>query len=156
MTPRAPEIPPDLSIAFVLLRLTRGLKQEQVAKAAGITSSALSEYERGKKAPELRSVRRVVHALGYRLSAIERIEDLLRDLELESVVETSGEDGQTLVPVPRFAVKDGPARGRRVAALVGQAATGFCLLLFDLLGNLGQRGQGPERRHHRGMERFDG
>ncbi len=74
MTLQVPEVPPDLAISFVLLRLTRGLNQEQVAKAAGITSSALSEYERGRKSPELKSVRRIVEALGYRLLALERIE----------------------------------------------------------------------------------
>jgi transcriptional regulator with XRE-family HTH domain len=142
MTLQVPEVPPDLAISFVVLRLTRGLNQEQVAKAAGITSSALSEYERGRKSPELKSVRRIVEALGYRLSALERIEDLLRDLELESLFEAAPDEegGYTLVPAPRRGGSsrlDGRTRGRKIAALVGQAATGFCLLLFDLLGSGG-------------------
>ncbi len=36
--------------------------------------------------------------------------------------------------------RDGRTRGRKIAALVGQAATGFCLLLFDLLGSGGATG----------------
>ena len=142
MTPRAPEVPPDLAIAFVVLRLTRGWNQEQVARAAEITNSALSEYERGRKTPELKSVRRIVEALGYRLSALERIEDLLRELELESQLEAvpDEESGHTLVPTPRRSGSprlDERIRGRKIAALVGQAAAGFCLLLFDLLGSGG-------------------
>jgi len=53
MTDKAP--PPDFALALTLLRLSRGWNQDQVATTAGVTNSALSEYERGKKMPELRS-----------------------------------------------------------------------------------------------------
>jgi transcriptional regulator with XRE-family HTH domain len=137
--------PGDFSLALSILRISRGWSQDQVARAAGITNSALSEYERGKKTPELKSVRKIVTALGYELSAIERTEDFLRELRAESHMEARQEEDGTysLVPVPPAA---GPAsavpeaaagplrvRARRVAAQVGQAATGFSLLLFDLL-----------------------
>jgi transcriptional regulator with XRE-family HTH domain len=153
----------DFSIALSILRISRGWSQDQVAKASGITNSALSEYERGKKVPELKSVKKIVKALGYELSAIERTEDFLRELRAESHMEARREpDGSySLVPISSpggsaslarrpaaglregveasgdfdLAAASGPlrSRARRVAAQVGQAATGFSLLLFDIL-----------------------
>lgn len=133
----------DFSLALSILRISRGWSQDQLAKAAGLTNSALSEYERGRKMPELRSLRKIVTALGYRLSAIERTEDFLRELKAESLCEApeGGEEGALAIfPPPLLERIDPPAgatplrvRARRVAAQVGLAATGFCLLLFEIL-----------------------
>jgi len=115
--------PGDFSLALTILRLSRGWSQDRVAKATGITNSALSEYERGKKVPELKSLQKIVAALGYRLSAIERAEDFLRELRAEGLL------------APAEATPPSPlrARARRVAAQMGQAATGFSLLLFEVI-----------------------
>jgi transcriptional regulator with XRE-family HTH domain len=144
-----PPEPGDFSVALSILRISRGWSQDQVAREAGITNSALSEYERGKKTPELKSVRKIVTALGYPLSAIERTEEFLETLRAESLLEARPEPdgGVSLVPLSRTPPPAGAApvllpprpspalrsRARRVAAQVGQAATGFSLLLFDLL-----------------------
>jgi transcriptional regulator with XRE-family HTH domain len=148
---RMAQEPADFSLTLAILRLSRGWSQDQVARATGLTNSAISEYERGKKVPELRNVRKIVAALGYRLSAIERTEDFLADLRAEGVLEArETEDGDlSLAPVallpalgPLAAAgaeleEAAPAplrlRARRVAAQVGQAATGFVLLLFEVL-----------------------
>jgi transcriptional regulator with XRE-family HTH domain len=53
----------DLSTALVLLRRFRGESQERVAAAAGIHASSLSEYEKGKKEPSDRNLRRILAAL---------------------------------------------------------------------------------------------
>src|SRR5436305_3758674 len=107
-----PSEPGDFSVALSILRISRGWSQDQVAKASGITNSALSEYERGKKMPELKSVRKIVTALGYELSAIERTEDFLRELKAESHMEARLEpDGSySLVPISPALPAD-PAAG---------------------------------------------
>src|SRR6185369_15382059 len=46
-----PSEPGDFSVALSILRISRGWSQDQAARAAGVTNSALSEYERGKKMP---------------------------------------------------------------------------------------------------------
>lgn len=125
----------DLSRTLTILRISRGWSQDQVAKAAGLTNSALSEYERGRKTPELKNVRKIVAALGYRLSAIDRCEDFLEELRAESVLAAAGEadagapedgDGaETSRPLLR--------RARQVAAQLGQALTTTSLFLFELL-----------------------
>jgi transcriptional regulator with XRE-family HTH domain len=139
----------DFSLALSILRISRGWSQDQLAKAAGLTNSALSEYERGRKMPELRSLRKIVTALGYRLSAIERTEDFLRELKAESLFEAPqgegpegpvGDAALAMVPPlllerldPQAGATPLRVRARRVAAQVGLAATGFCLLLFEIL-----------------------
>jgi len=133
--------PGEFSLALAILRISRGWSQDQLARAAGVTNSALSEYERGKKIPELKSVRKLLKALGYPFSALERTEDFLRELQAEGLLEAREmpEGGHALVPVraplaapatPGLSLR---ARARRTAALMGQAATSFSLLLFDLL-----------------------
>lgn len=137
---RMPRETADLSLTLAILRLSRGWSQDQVARAAGLTNSAISEYERGRKVPELKNVRKIVAALGYRLSAIERTEDFLADLRAEGLVEAredaEGELALAPVPTAELAEAEPPPlrqRARRVAAQVGQAATGFVLLLFEVL-----------------------
>ena len=133
--------PGEFSLALAILRISRGWSQDQLARAAGVTNSALSEYERGKKIPELRSVRKLLDALAYPLSAVERTEDFLRELQTEGLLEAreTPEGGHALVPVraPLEATATPSAslrsRARRTAALMGQATTSFGLLLFDLL-----------------------
>jgi len=134
--PPEPESPPDFALALSILRQSRGWKQDRLAAIAGVTNSALSEYERGKKTPELRSLQKLLAALGYPLAAIDRVEAFLRELrELGSLEARAREDGElALVPAaPAPAPTSTSTRVRRVAALVGQAAAAFTLLLFDLL-----------------------
>jgi transcriptional regulator with XRE-family HTH domain len=61
------------------LRLKAGWTQEQLAEAAGITTTYTSDLERGTKVPSLTIVLRISRAL--RIS----IADLLRDFTVEAV-----------------------------------------------------------------------
>ena len=130
----------DLALSLTLLRLSRGWNQETLAKATGLPNSALSEYERGKKTPELKTLFKIVAALGYSLSALERSAGFLAELRADSLLEAQlVEPGGTCALVPVGSVSSPTvepllrARSRRVAAQLGQAATSVSLLLFDLL-----------------------
>jgi transcriptional regulator with XRE-family HTH domain len=61
------------------LRLDAGWTQEQLAEAAGITTTYTSDLERGTKVPSLTIVLRISRAL--RISTA----DLLRDFSIEAV-----------------------------------------------------------------------
>jgi len=61
------------------LRLEAGWTQEQLAEAAGITTTYTSDLERGTKVPSLTIVLRISRA--FRVS----VADLLRDFTPESV-----------------------------------------------------------------------
>ena len=61
------------------LRLAAGWTQEQLAEAAGITTTYTSDLERGTKVPSLTVALKISRAL--RVS----VADLLRDFTIESV-----------------------------------------------------------------------
>jgi transcriptional regulator with XRE-family HTH domain len=61
----------DLGLVITILREIRGWNQNELARAAGIRESSISDYEGGKVTPELKNLRRLLAALGYSLTAID-------------------------------------------------------------------------------------
>ena len=77
---------PDVSVEAEIfgkrlrqLRLDAGWTQEQLAEAAGITTTYTSDLERGTKVPSLTIVLRISRA--FRMS----VADLLRDFSVDAV-----------------------------------------------------------------------
>ena len=66
--------PSELGSALRSARKTRGLRQEDVALAAGVGVRFVSELERGKSTARLAEVLRVVEALGGRLTLEDPLE----------------------------------------------------------------------------------
>ncbi len=62
-----------------VLRLARGLTQERLAEAAGITPTYTSDLERGTKVPSLTIILRLTRALEIDVS------ELLRDFTRETI-----------------------------------------------------------------------
>lgn len=130
----------DLPLLLALLRVAIGWKQGKVARASGITNSAISEYERGKKTPDLKSLQKIVFGMGFRLSALDRAEDFLRDLRAEKLAaegtayaEGGGRPSDIAEAGALQALPSAKARARRVSAQVGQAAESFSLALLEAL-----------------------
>jgi transcriptional regulator with XRE-family HTH domain len=63
----------DVSVALTVLRVVRGWNQDDLAKASGVRNSAVSDYERGRKVPGLKTLIRLIAAMGYPLSAIDHV-----------------------------------------------------------------------------------
>jgi tetratricopeptide (TPR) repeat protein/DNA-binding XRE family transcriptional regulator len=61
----------DLGLVITILREIRGWNQQELAHAAGLRESSISDYEGGKVTPELKNLRRVLAALGYSLTAVD-------------------------------------------------------------------------------------
>jgi transcriptional regulator with XRE-family HTH domain len=61
----------DLALTLAVLRVIRGWTQEELAEASGVRPSAISDYERGRKTPELRSLRRLLAAMEMPLAAVD-------------------------------------------------------------------------------------
>jgi len=59
------------------LRTARGLTQEQLAEAAGITSTYTSDLERGEKVPSLSILLRLARA--FDITVAELLEDFTRE-----------------------------------------------------------------------------
>jgi transcriptional regulator with XRE-family HTH domain len=70
----------DLATSLRVLRIVRGWQGRQLAKAARVPASSLSEYETGKKAPSFKTLRRVILAMGYSMNALEDASELIEKL----------------------------------------------------------------------------
>lgn len=71
----------ELGLAIFLMRVVRGWSQTEMAKAAGVTSSMLSELERGRRNPAKKTLERLSKASGVPLSAIYAILPAIRSLQ---------------------------------------------------------------------------
>src|SRR3954470_587393 len=68
----------ELGMALNILRIIRGMTQDELAEASGVRSASISNYERGVNVPELQTLRRLLSALRFPLSAIDSTEDFVR------------------------------------------------------------------------------
>jgi transcriptional regulator with XRE-family HTH domain len=60
-----------LAVTLSILRNIRRMSQSELAEAAGVTNSAVSDYERGKVDPQSLTLRKLFRGLDLPLSALE-------------------------------------------------------------------------------------
>jgi transcriptional regulator with XRE-family HTH domain len=104
----------DLGRAITLLRVVRGWDQGALAKAARISPSAISEYERGRKIPELATLERILRAMEYPLSAIDHTRNYVVTLMAGTFF--------VAPPVPSSIERPPPESSGAVAWEISQAA----------------------------------
>jgi transcriptional regulator with XRE-family HTH domain len=73
-----PAEPLDLCRAIAVLRAAKGLSQKDLAQAAGMAPSTISDYERGWKVPSRNAQIRIFEALGQSVDLLEELVDLVR------------------------------------------------------------------------------
>ena len=61
----------DLAISLTILRIVRRWSQSELAAAAGVSNSAISDYERAKVDPQTQTLRKLLGALGVSHSALD-------------------------------------------------------------------------------------
>ncbi|HVT61213.1 MAG TPA: helix-turn-helix transcriptional regulator [Thermoanaerobaculia bacterium] len=61
----------DLATIIAVLRVARGWNQSQLVRASGVRHNSISDYERGKKVPEHKTLSRLLAAMGWPSSAID-------------------------------------------------------------------------------------
>jgi transcriptional regulator with XRE-family HTH domain/tetratricopeptide (TPR) repeat protein len=71
----------SLAHTLTVLRTACGFTQQELARAARVHPSSLSEYEGGLRVPKLPTLLRLVEALGVTLSALDLTRSFLEDLE---------------------------------------------------------------------------
>lgn len=129
--PKKPSVDKDLGLVITILREIRGLNQNELARAAGLRESSISDYEGGKVTPELKNLRRVLAALGYTLSAV--------DETLQFVAVMRGQCahlGQALAPEATSADR-ATARMNALAAQAGRTMEAFARSFFRVLAEEG-------------------
>jgi len=78
----ASDLGKDLGRRLAILRESRDLTQSQLAREARVNRGSLSEYEAGKKIPDLATLFRLLEALDYGLAALDRADELCIALRL--------------------------------------------------------------------------
>src|SRR5436309_3888485 len=68
----------DLAVTLSILRIIRRWSQSELAEAAGVTNSAISDYERGKVDPQTQTLQKLVRALGLPLSALDQTQAFIQ------------------------------------------------------------------------------
>lgn len=76
----------ELNVALVILRVVRGWTQDDLAKASGIPNSSISDYERGKKVPSLKTLERLTAAMGFSIQSLQRTRRFIEAVRSESLL----------------------------------------------------------------------
>jgi transcriptional regulator with XRE-family HTH domain len=77
----------ELNVALTILRIIRGWTQDDLGKASGIPNSSISDYERGKKVPGLRSLERLTAAMGFTVASLQRTTRFIQAVRSEAFLE---------------------------------------------------------------------
>lgn len=148
----------ELSVALTVLRVVRGWNQDDLAKASGVGNSAVSDYERGRKVPELKTLERLVSAMGYPLSAIDQARMFIESLRSGSALfdptlmrrpaPSGSTGGEQAIP------QGGPAalqwEVEQVSVEMGRAVSRLTRVMFALMGHSnGAPERADPRRHPR-------
>jgi transcriptional regulator with XRE-family HTH domain len=124
----------QLGKVLAILRLARGLSQEELAKLSGIRSGSISDYECGRMTPGLKVLEKLLQGLGCSLAAVEYTEGFLRNLESDPLFRTpqaKNSSDSILAPVSinRSLMKE----AEEIAILGGRFAYRLIKLLFQVL-----------------------
>jgi XRE family transcriptional regulator, regulator of sulfur utilization len=76
----------DLATTLSILRSIRRWSQTELAEAAGVTNSAISDYERGKVDPQSQTLQKLVRALGLPLSALDQTQAFIQMIRAQMTV----------------------------------------------------------------------
>src|SRR4051812_16822403 len=80
----------DLAVTLAVLRIIRRWSQSELSEAAGVTNSAISDYERGKVDPQTQTLQKLVRALGLPLSALDQTQSFIQLIRAQMVMDEDG------------------------------------------------------------------
>jgi transcriptional regulator with XRE-family HTH domain len=103
----------DLGTVLAVLRIIRGWNQEELARASGLRSGTISDYERGKMAPGINTMQRLLESMGYAFAALDHARTFIASLRADSLPMESLEESE-LAAIP-------PALRRQVVQISAEA-----------------------------------
>jgi transcriptional regulator with XRE-family HTH domain len=151
--PNPPLEEEELDIALIILRAALRWKQNDLAKASGIGNSSISDYERKKKVPGRKNLRKILQAMGYRESVLELTRWFLNELRTTQRLapgETVDLPAEGAGGAPALDAASLRARIEQVTGEVGRTAEHVIRLLLDM--QMAQGG-GPADEGERGGRR---
>src|SRR5437763_1575461 len=129
----------DLAVTLSILRIIRRWSQSELAEAAGVTNSAISDYERGKVDPQTQTLQKLVRALGLPLSALDQTQAFIQMIRAQM---DCGEDesSEDVTPISSEREREIRAEIAQTASEGGRFASRLTRLMLELLA--GQKSDG--------------
>src|SRR5262245_14189994 len=120
----------DFGTVLTILRIIRGWSQEDLASASGLRRGTISDYERGKMVPGHNTLKRLLDAMGYPLSALDQAGAFIDSMRAES---------PPMEPSADLWFTSGPAALRRevdqISAEAGRVMSRLTRLLFVVMSS---------------------
>jgi transcriptional regulator with XRE-family HTH domain len=130
----------DLAVTLSILRIVRRWSQSELAEAAGVTNSAISDYERGKVDPQTQTLQKLVRALGLPLSALDQTQAFIQIIRAQMNMGDSqlgpGEGGsQPFSNAAALSPKEREVRAEiaQIASEGGRFASRLTRLMLELM-----------------------
>jgi XRE family transcriptional regulator, regulator of sulfur utilization len=128
----------DLAVTLSILRIIRRWSQSELAEAAGVTNSAISDYERGKVDPQTQTLQKLVRALGLPLSALDQTQSFIQIIRAQMTTDETApaEEGSTAFSgVAALSPRDREIRAEiaQIASEGGRFASRLTRMLLELM-----------------------
>jgi transcriptional regulator with XRE-family HTH domain len=132
----------DLAVTISILRNIRRWSQGELAEAAGVTNSAISDYERGKVDPQTQTLQKLVRALGLPLSALDQTQAFIQMIRAQ--MDSGGDDPegrQLFSNAAAVSPKERELRAEiaQIASEGGRFASRLTRVMLELLAGQGTR-----------------
>jgi transcriptional regulator with XRE-family HTH domain len=123
----------ELDVVLVILRSALRWKQNDLASASGIGNSSISDYERRKKVPGRKNLRKLLDAMGYRQGVLDYTRRFLHELRTTQRL-LDGESAAGAPEGPPAAAGESAlvARVERVSSEAGRAAENLVRLVLEI------------------------
>jgi len=123
----------ELDVVLVILRSALRWKQNDLASASGIGNSSISDYERRKKVPGRKNLRKLLDAMGYRQGVLDYARRFLHELRTtQRLLDGESAAGAPEGPPAAAAESALVARVERVSSEAGRAAENLVRLVLEI------------------------
>jgi transcriptional regulator with XRE-family HTH domain len=140
----------DLAVTLAMLRIIRRWSQSELAEAAGVTNSAISDYERGKVDPQTQTLQKLVRALGLPLSALDQAQAFIQMIQSQMSAPVEAEDSPHFSSAPETSPEEREMRAEiaLIASEGGRFASRLTRMALELMarGRAGGRPDDPSER----------
>ena len=145
----------DLAVTLAILRIIRRWSQSELAEAAGVTNSAISDYERGKVDPQTQTLQKLVRALGLPLSALDQTQAFIQIIRAQMTIgETvfSEEGSPAFSNAAALSPQEREIRAEiaQIASEGGRFASRLTRIALELLARGHAEGSSPDGLPERG------
>jgi transcriptional regulator with XRE-family HTH domain len=134
----------DLAVTLAILRIIRRWSQSELAEVAGVTNSAISDYERGKVDPQTQTLQKLVRALGLPLSSLDQTQAFIQMIRAQMDHGGSGDSAEgRFSNAAAISPREREVRAEiaQIASEGGRFASRLTRLMLELLAGPATRGE---------------